>query len=63
MNIDMSAVALKQDLTLSTNNNDMTLNESSAAIVKSVSGTVSNGNLKITVNGVESADIPLPESK
>ena len=63
INVDMSAVALKQDLTLGTNNNDMTLNESSAAIVKSVSGTVSNGNLKITVNGVESADIPLPESK
>ena len=30
--------------------------------VQSVSGTVSEGNLKITVNGVESGDIPLPES-
>lgn len=30
--------------------------------VQSVSGQINNGNLKITVNGVESGDIPLPES-
>ena len=31
-------------------------------IVNSVSGTVQNGNLRITVNGVESGDIPLPQT-
>lgn len=31
-------------------------------IINSVSGTVTNGKLKITVNGVQSGDIPLPES-
>ena len=30
--------------------------------VQSVTGEVSNGNLKIAVNGVESGDIPLPEN-
>ena len=49
-------------LKLSTDNNNMTLNGDSVQIVKSVSGTVSDGNLKITVNGVQSGDIPLPES-
>ena len=42
--------------------NNVTVNGSNATIVKSVSGTVTDGNLKITVNGVESGDIPLPES-
>lgn len=49
-------------LKLSTSNNNMTLNGDSVQIVKTVSGTVSNGNLQITVNGVSSGDIPLPES-
>lgn len=31
-------------------------------VIQSVSGQVIDGNLKITVNGVESGDIPLPES-
>lgn len=48
-------------LKLSTSNNNMTLNGDSVQIVKSVSGTVSDGNLKITVNGVQSGDIPLPD--
>lgn len=46
--------------------NKITLNTfngmSDIDIVKSVSGSVSNGNLTITVNGVSSGDIPLPES-
>ena len=49
-------------LKLSTDNNNITLNGDSVQIVKTVSGQVSNGNLKITVNGVESGDIPLPET-
>lgn len=49
-------------LKLSTSNNNITLNGDSVQIVKTVSGTVSNGNLQITVNGVSSGDIPLPES-
>ena len=40
----------------------MTVNGKTANAVNSISGTVSNGNLKIAVNGVESGDIPLPES-
>ena len=48
-------------LKLSSTNNNMTLNGSSVPIVKSVSGTVVDGNLKITVNGVQSGDIPLPD--
>lgn len=48
-------------LKLSTDNNNMTLNGDSVQIVKSVSGTVSDGNLKIIVNGVQSGDIPLPD--
>lgn len=42
--------------------NNVTVNGSSATIVKSVSGQVTDGNLKITVNGVESGDIPLPDT-
>ena len=38
------------------------MNGKSALIVNSISGAVTNGNLKIIVNGVESGDIPLPES-
>lgn len=49
-------------LKLSSDNNNITLNGDSVQIVKSVSGTVSDGNLKITVNGVQSGDIPLPKS-
>ena len=49
-------------LKLSTDGNNMTLNGDSVAIVKTVSGQVTDGNLKITINGVESGDIPLPES-
>ena len=49
------------NLKLSSTNNNMTLNGDSVQIVKSVSGTVSDGNLKITVNGIQSGDIPLPE--
>ena len=33
-----------------------------ATIINSVSGSISNGKLKITVNGVESGDIPLPQT-
>ena len=42
--------------------NNVTVNGSNATIVKSVSGTVTDGKLKINVNGVESGDIPLPDS-
>ena len=49
-------------LKLSTDGNNITLNGDSVAIVKTVSGQVTNGNLKITINGVQSGDIPLPES-
>ena len=65
LNIDMSAVALKsevQAIGITSAGNQATVNNTSTDLVKSVGGTVSNGNLKITVNGVESADIPLPES-
>ena len=50
-------------LKLSTDGNNMTLNGDSVQIVKSVSGQVTDGNLKITINGVQSGDIPLPESE
>ena len=39
------------------------MNGKTANAVNSISGTVSNGNLKIAVNGVESGDIPLPDSE
>ena len=42
--------------------NNVSVNGKTATIVKSVSGQVTDGNLKITVNGVESGDIPLPDS-
>ena len=39
------------------------LNNSKFDLVKSVSGSVSDGKLTITVNGISSGDIPLPESE
>lgn len=61
----MSSLATKQEIQaigITSTGNQATVNNTSTDLVKSVGGTVSNGNLKITVNGVESADIPLPES-
>ena len=55
------SVNLAPILKLSTDGNNITLNGNSVAIVKTVSGQVTDGNLKITINGVESGDIPLPE--
>lgn len=49
-------------LKLTSSGNTMSINGTNAPIVNSISGSVSNGNLKITVNGITSADIPLPES-
>ena len=49
-------------LALTSSGNTMSINGTSAPIVNSISGSVSNGNLKISVNGVESVDIPLPDS-
>ena len=49
-------------LKLTSNGNIMSINGTTAPIVNSISGSVSNGNLKITVNGITSADIPLPKS-
>ena len=43
--------------------NILTVNGKSANAVNSVGGSVTDGNLKITVNGVESGDIPLPKSE
>ena len=43
--------------------NILTVNGKSANAVNSVGGSVTDGNLKITVNGVESGDIPLPKSQ
>lgn len=45
-------------LTITSNGNTMSINGTSANIVNSVSGTVVDGKLKISVNGVESGDIP-----
>ena len=42
--------------------NILTVNGKSANAVNSVGGSVTDGNLKITVNGVTSGDIPLPNS-
>ena len=50
-------------LKLTSSGNNMSINGTSASIVNSIGGSVSNGNLKITVNGVESGDIPLPETE
>lgn len=47
-------------LKLSTNNNNITLNEDSVQIVKEVTGSVSGNNLTIGVNGVNSPIITLP---
>lgn len=49
------------ELALTSSGNSMSINGTSANIVNSISGTVSDGKLKISVNGVESGDIPLPE--
>ena len=47
---------------ISSTGNILTVNGKSANAVNSVGGSVTDGNLKINVNGVESGDIPLPES-
>ena len=47
---------------ITSQDNTLTVNGKTANAVNSISGTVSNGNLKIAVNGVESGDIPLPEN-
>lgn len=49
-------------LKLTSSGNTMSINGTSAPIVNSISGSVSNGNLKISVNGIESVDIPLPKT-
>ena len=49
-------------LKLTSSGNTMSINGTTANIINSISGQVTYGNLKITVNGVESGDIPLPES-
>ena len=46
---------------ITSSGNIASVNGKSAPIVNSISGAVTDGNLKITVNGVESGDIPLPE--
>ena len=48
-------------LALTSSGNTMSINGTSATIINSISGSVNNGNLKISVNGIESVDIPLPE--
>lgn len=48
-------------LSLTSSENTMSINGTSANIVNSISGTVVDGKLKISVNGVESGDIPLPD--
>lgn len=53
-------VKFQNSLIASTRTQDVTQN---GQIVTSVSGSVTDGKLKITVNGVESGDIPLPESE
>lgn len=50
-------------LKLTSSGNTMSINGTNAPIVNSISGSVINGNLKISVNGIESVDIPLPESE
>lgn len=50
------------NLGISSSGNQMSINGTNAPIVNSISGTVADGKLKISVNGVESGDIPLPES-
>ena len=49
-------------LKLTSSGNTMSINGTNAPIVNSISGSVNNGNLKISVNGIESVDIPLPKS-
>ena len=64
INIDMSSLATKaevQAIGVTSTGNQVTVNGTSASTVNSVSGSVTDGNLKISVNGVESGDIPLPE--
>ena len=48
---------------ITSSGNTLTVNGKTARAVNSVSGSVSNNNLRINVNGVSSGDIPLPESK
>lgn len=50
------------NLGISSSGNQMSINGTNAPIVNSISGAVADGKLKISVNGVESADIPLPET-
>ena len=60
---EVTAVDTKVDaIGVTSEGNNVTVNGSNATIVKSVSGQVTDGNLKITVNGVESGDIPLPDA-
>ena len=47
---------------ITTAGNVATVNGKTANIINSVSGQVTDGNLKITINGVESGDIPLPKT-
>lgn len=48
-------------LVITSSGNQMSINGTNAPIVNSISGAVADGKLKISVNGVESGDIPLPE--
>lgn len=48
---------------ISRTNNNLYVNGASATAVYSVSGSVSSNNLYITVNGVRSSGIPLPETE
>ena len=45
-------------LKLTSSGNTMSINGTSANIINSISGQVTDGNLRITINGVESGDIP-----
>lgn len=47
---------------VTTNANNVSVNGKTATIINSISGQVTDGNLKITINGVESGDIPLPNT-
>lgn len=47
---------------ITSSGNILTVNGKTARAVNSISGSVSNNNLRINVNGVSSGDIPLPDS-
>lgn len=50
-------------LKLTSSSNKMSINGTSANIINSIGGQVAGGNLKINVNGIESANILLPSGR